>query len=49
MIDKDELEKLMEDEKIEDARLTNLEEQEECRNERENDNPAWDMRDGDYC
>jgi len=49
MIPKEDLEKLMKDERKEDARLTNLEEKEECKNERENDNPAWDMREGDYC
>jgi len=49
MIDKTELEKLLEDERKEDARLTNLDYENECRKEREKDNPAWDMREGDYC
>jgi len=35
MIDKNELEKLMDDERKEDARLTNLEEKEECLSERQ--------------
>jgi len=48
MISKDELEKLMEDERKEDARLTNLEEKDSVSQD-ENDNPAWDVRDEDYC
>jgi hypothetical protein len=45
MIDKDELEKLMDDERKEDARREDLEYLEECKNDKED----WDMREGDYC
>jgi len=59
MIDKTELEKLIEDERKEDARLTNLDEQEERDPDLEERrggfrgvsrrNDAWDMEGSDYC
>jgi len=48
MIPKDELEKLMEDERKEDARLTNLEEQEECLTERQQGHKNAGMSESDY-
>lgn len=48
MIDKDELDELMRQDKEDEARRDNLDFQDECRKERENDKPDWDLNDGDY-
>jgi len=48
MIDKAELEKLMEYEHKEDARLTNLEEKEECLTERQQGHKDAGMSEGDF-
>jgi len=44
MISKEELKELMEE-----ARVENLEHEEECKQERAKDGQDWDMREGDYC
>ena len=48
MIDKDELEKLMDDERKEDARITNLEEKEECLSERQKRHCDSGMNESDF-
>ena len=46
-IDKDELAEMMEQDQKEEARLENLEHEDNISQD-ENDNPAWDMNNGDY-
>jgi len=48
MIDKDEPEKLLEDELKEDARSTNLEEQEECLSDRQQGHKNAGMSESDF-
>jgi len=48
MINKDELEKLLEDERKEDARLTNLEEKEECLSERQQGHKNAGLAESDF-
>ena len=42
------MDKELEQERLEEKRIEDLEYEQECREERENDNPAWDVRDGDF-
>ena len=48
MIDKNELKKLIDDERKEDARIINLEEKEECLSERQKGHRDSGMNEGDF-